>query len=164
MKPRRTRCLAELHPFRAVQAEADGAGRLAAVEVINEQRLNSLSHEMTVIPSGDGKHTAVLRLTSYRPVMPMPALASAIPAACNASAARRHVVTALLPATVTPGHSSAEAHGAPCRIFAPDGRRISSSGPAQIIHYRACEPLRGRRVSGLERPLYPLGLLAARAA
>ena len=26
--------------FRAVQAEADGAGRLAAVEVINEQRLN----------------------------------------------------------------------------------------------------------------------------
>ena len=49
-------CLAELVAvrgaevdlvFRAVQAEADGAGRLAAVEVINQQRLNSLGHEKT---------------------------------------------------------------------------------------------------------------------
>jgi hypothetical protein len=36
--------------FRAVQAEADDAGRLAAVEVINEQHLNSLSHEMNPNP------------------------------------------------------------------------------------------------------------------
>jgi hypothetical protein len=45
--------------FRAVQAEADGAGRLPAVEVINEQRLNSLSHEMTPIPSGEGKRHGI---------------------------------------------------------------------------------------------------------
>jgi hypothetical protein len=36
--------------FRAVQAEADGAGRLAAVEVVNEQGLNSLGHEMNPNP------------------------------------------------------------------------------------------------------------------
>jgi hypothetical protein len=42
----------------------------------------------------------------------MSARESAIQAACNAAAACRHAVTALLPATVTPGHSSAEAQGA----------------------------------------------------
>ena len=42
----------------------------------------------------------------------MSARAPAIPAACNVSAACQHVVTALLPTTVTPGHSSAEAQGA----------------------------------------------------
>jgi hypothetical protein len=36
--------------FRAVQAEADGAGRLAAVEVVNEQGLNSLGHERNPNP------------------------------------------------------------------------------------------------------------------
>jgi hypothetical protein len=58
-------CLAELVTvrgaevdlvFRAVKAEADGAGRLAAVDVINEQRLNSLGREMILIPSDEGKH------------------------------------------------------------------------------------------------------------
>jgi len=42
----------------------------------------------------------------------MPTRAPPIPAACNVSAARRHVLTTLLPATVTPGHSSAEDQGA----------------------------------------------------
>jgi hypothetical protein len=55
--------------FRAVQAEADGAGRLAAVEVVNEQRLNSLGYEWILIPSGEGKHAAALRLTGCRPAM-----------------------------------------------------------------------------------------------
>src|SRR3984957_11976908 len=50
--------------FRAVQAEADGAGRLAAVEVINEQRLNSLSHEKIIIPSGEGKRPAALAVAA----------------------------------------------------------------------------------------------------
>jgi hypothetical protein len=40
--------------YSAVQAETHGTGGLAAIEVINEQRLNSLSHEMVLIPSGEG--------------------------------------------------------------------------------------------------------------
>jgi len=40
---------------RVVQAEADGAGRLAAVEVIDKQCLDFLDHEMITIPSGEGK-------------------------------------------------------------------------------------------------------------
>jgi hypothetical protein len=58
----------------------------------------------------EDKH-GVHKLHQAGPIF-MPSRESAIPAACNASAARRHVVTALLPATVTPGHSSAEAQGA----------------------------------------------------
>ena len=97
---------------------------------------------MIVIPSGEGKHAAVLRLTSCRAFMParasaipggcsVSAAASAIPAACNASAARRHVATALLPATVTPGHSNTEAQGAISPI------RYLSSGPVYGAAMRA---------------------------
>lgn len=63
-----------------------------------------------MIPSGEGKYAEALRLTACRPFMA--ARAPAIPAACNVSAACQHVVTALLPTTVTPGHSSVEAQGA----------------------------------------------------
>ncbi len=85
--------------FHAVEAEADGAVRLAAIEVINEQRLNSLKACSRAAPN-------------QLPTSHVPTRASAIPAVCDASAACLHVVTALLPATVTSaGHSSAEAQG-----------------------------------------------------
>jgi hypothetical protein len=57
--------------FRAVEAEPDGSGRLAAVEVIDEQRLNLLSHEIILIPSREGKRaTGTARAPDCQPVKP----------------------------------------------------------------------------------------------
>ena len=55
--------------FRAVEAEADGSGCLAAVEVIDKQRLNFPGHEMILIPSGEGKHVTGPRATGCPPVI-----------------------------------------------------------------------------------------------
>src|ERR1700733_8310811 len=102
--------------FRAIEPEADGAGRLAAVEVINEQRLNSLSHEMILIPSGEGKRAAGPRLTSCRPAMP--ARASAILRSAMSSPPRSE------------GEVSDHPRARPIRVRTSPGSALSDSRPS----------------------------------
>ena len=71
--------------YRAVQAEADRAGRLAAVDVVNEQRLNSLGREAILISSSEGKRAgAALNKLPVSHADPR----RVIPAVCNVFARR----------------------------------------------------------------------------